>query len=149
LGVIYERHGDLPMAEKAYRAALTREPESVVALRNLEPVLAALGRPDEAKAIAERVAKIEPIPPFHYFNRGIAAYQHGDYREARDLFAREVKRAPYYDEFHFWLAASLLKLGENKLAREQLALAADTSTRKDTRNLYNAKLAHLRQLGMR
>jgi tetratricopeptide (TPR) repeat protein len=149
LGVIYERRGDLPMAERAYRAALTREPESIVSLRNLEPVLIAMGRTEEAQAIAQRVAKIEPIPPFHYFNRGIAAYQRGDYREARDLFAREVKRAPYYDEFHFWLAASLLKLGETKQAREQLTLAADTSTRKDTRNLYNAKLAHLRQLGMR
>jgi Flp pilus assembly protein TadD len=149
LGVIYERHGDLPMAEKAYRAALTREPESIIVLRNLEPVLMAMGRTDEAKAIAQRLAKAEPFPPFHYFNQGVAAYQHGAYGQARDLFAREVKRAPYYDEFHFWLAASLLKLGEVDQAREQLALAADTSTRKDTRNLYNAKLAHLRQLGMR
>jgi hypothetical protein len=60
-----------------------------------------------------------------------------------------VKRAPYYDEFHFWLAASLLQLGDTKMAREQLTLAMDTSTRKDTHNLYSAKLAHLRQLGMR
>jgi Tfp pilus assembly protein PilF len=149
LGVIYSRHGDLTMAERAYRTALMREPESATALRNLEPVLMALGKTEEAKAIAQRVAKIEPIPPFHYFNKGVTAYQHGEFKEARDLFAREVKRAPYYDEFHFWLAASLLQLGELKQAREQLSLAADTSTRKDTRNIYNAKLAHLRQLGMR
>jgi Tfp pilus assembly protein PilF len=149
LGVVYERHGDLAMAEKAYRAALTREPENVVALRNLEPVLMALGRPEEAKEVAQRVARIEPIAPFQYFNQGVTAYQQGKYSAAKDLFAREVKRAPYYDEFHFWLAASLLKLGEIGEAREQLSLAADTSTRKDTRNLYNAKLAHLRQLGMR
>jgi Tfp pilus assembly protein PilF len=149
LGVIYSRHGNMAMAERAYRTALMREPESATALRNLEPVLLALGKTEEAKAIAQRVARIEPIPPFHYFNKGVTAYQNGQYGEARDLFAREVKRAPYYDEFHFWLAASLLQLGELKEAREQLALAADTSTRKDTRNLYNAKLAHLRQLGMR
>jgi Tfp pilus assembly protein PilF len=149
LGVVYERHGDLAMAEKAYRTALTREPENVVALRNLEPVLMALGRPEEAKEVAQRVARIEPIAPFQYFNQGVTAYQQGKYSAAKDLFAREVKRAPYYDEFHFWLAASLLKLGEVQEAREQLSLAADTSTRKDTRNLYNAKLAHLRQLGMR
>jgi Tfp pilus assembly protein PilF len=149
LGVVYERHGDLAMAEKAYRAALTREPENVVALRNLEPVLMALGRPEEAKEVAQRVARIEPIAPFQYFNQGVTAYQQGKYSAAKDLFAREVKRAPYYDEFHFWLAASLLQLGEIGEAREQLSLAADTSTRKDTRNLYNAKLAHLRQLGMR
>jgi Tfp pilus assembly protein PilF len=149
LGVVYERHGDLAMAEKAYRAALTREPENVVALRNLQPVLMELGRPEEAKEVAQRVARIEPIAPFQYFNQGVTAYQQGKYSAAKDLFEREVKRAPYYDEFHFWLAASLLKLGDVQEAREQLSLAADTSTRKDTRNLYNAKLAHLRQLGMR
>jgi Tfp pilus assembly protein PilF len=149
LGVVYERHGNLPMAERAYRAALMREPESPAALRNLEPVLTALGKTEEAKAIVQRLASIEPIPPFHYFNKGVTAYQQGDFNEARNLFEREVKRAPYYDEFHFWLAATLLRLGETSEAREQLALAADTSTRQDTRQLYNAKLAHLRQLGMR
>jgi tetratricopeptide (TPR) repeat protein len=149
LGVIYERRGNLALAERAYRAALMREPESAIALRNIEPVLMALGKTEEAKTIAQRVARIEPIPPFHYFNKGVTAYQHGEYSEARDLFAREVRRAPYYDEFHFWLAASLLQLGDIKQAREQLTLAADTSTRKDTRKLYTAKLAHLRQLGMR
>ena len=149
LGVIYQRHGDLVLSERAYRAALAREPESVVTLRNLEPVLAALGKLEEARAVAKRAAGIEPIPPFYYFNQGVTAYNNKDYPKARDLFAREVKRAPYYDEFHFWLAASQLQLGEIKLAREQLELAMDTSTRKDTRNLYSAKLAHLRQLGMR
>jgi Flp pilus assembly protein TadD len=149
LGVVYERHNDMVMAERAFRAALMREPESAIALRNIEPVLIALGKTEEAKAIAQRVAKIDPLPPFQYFNQGVTAYRRGAYGEARDLFAREVKRAPYYDEFHFWLAASLMQLGELVQAREQLALAADTSTRKDTRNIYNAKLAHLRQLGMR
>jgi Flp pilus assembly protein TadD len=149
LGVVYQRHGDLTLAERAYRAALEREPESVVTLRNLEPVLTALGKTEEARTVAKRAAGIEPIPPFHYFNQGVTAYNNRDYQKARDLFAREVKRAPYYDEFHFWLAASFLQLGETRLAHEQLKLAMDTSTRKDTRNIYSAKLAHLRQLGMR
>lgn len=149
LGVIYERHGNLAMAERALRTALTREPENAAALRNLQPVLLTLGKTEEAKEVAQRVARIEPIPPFHYFDKGVTAYRNGDYQEARKLFEREVKRAPYYDEFHFWLAATLLRLGETDEAREQLALAADTSTRQDTRSLYKAKLAHLRQLGMR
>jgi tetratricopeptide (TPR) repeat protein len=149
LGVVYERHDDMVMAERAFRAALLREPENIIALRNIEPVLLALGKTEEAKAVAQRVARIEPIPPFHYFNKGVTAYHQGHFDEARALFAREVQRAPYYDEFHFWLAVSLLRLGDVKEAREQLALAADTSTQKSTRNIYNAKLAHLRQLGMR
>jgi Tfp pilus assembly protein PilF len=145
LAVIYQRHGDLAMAERAFRAALEREPESVVVMRNLGPLLAQTGRPAEAAELARRVASIEPVPPFQYFDKGMEALKAGDYASARKLFEREVKRAPYYDEFHFWLAVTLLQLGEAAAAREQLALAIDTSTRTDTRQLYSAKLAHLKR----
>jgi Tfp pilus assembly protein PilF len=149
LAVIYQRHGDLAQAEAVYRAALAREPENLVVLRNLEPVLAALGKHDEAQALVKRLATIEPTPPFHFFHRGVAAYERGDYETARALFAREVKRMPYYDEFHFWLALAHLRLGDDAQARVQLALAFDTSTRGETRALYSAKLAHLRSLTSR
>jgi len=76
----------------------------------------------------------------------MVALKGGNYGAARDMFEREVKRAPDSDEFHFWLAVALLRLGEAQEAREQLALAVDTSTRADTRQLYSAKLTHLRQL---
>jgi len=145
LGVIYERHGDLAMAERAFRTALDREPESIVVMHNLGPLLAQTGRPAEAAEMARRVTSVEPVPPFHYFDKGMAALKAGDYEAARTLFEREIRRAPYYDEFHFWLAVTLLRLGEAKEAREQLALAIDTSTRSDNRQLYSAKLAHLKR----
>jgi Flp pilus assembly protein TadD len=149
LAVIYERHGDKPMAERVYRAALQREPENLTTLRNLQPVLAALGKTDEAQAIAKRLASMEPVPPFQYFHQGVAAYQERQYGKARDLFRREIKRAPYNDEFHFWLGATYLQLGKLADARDELALAVDNSTPSDIRKRYSAKLAHLRQLGMR
>jgi Tfp pilus assembly protein PilF len=145
LGVIYQRHGDLVMAERALRTALEREPESIVVMQNLGPLLAATGRPAEAAEMARRVAAIEPVPPFQYFDKGMVALKAGDYEAARKLFEREVKRAPYYDEFHFWLAVTLLRLGQASAAREQLTQAIDTSTRSDNRQLYSAKLAHLRR----
>lgn len=145
LGVIYQRHGDLVMAERALRTALEREPESIVVMQNLGPLLAATGRTAEAAEMARRVASVEPVPPFQYFDKGMVALKQGDNDTARKLFEREVKRAPYYDEFHFWLAVALLRLGEAKAARDQLAQAIDTSTKSDTRQLYSAKLAHLRR----
>ena len=145
LGVIYQRHGDLVMAERALRTALEREPESIVVMQNLGPLLAATGRPAEAAEMARRVKAVEPVPPFQYFDKGMVALKAGDYDAARKLFEREVKRAPYYDEFHFWLAVTLLRLGQAKEAREQLAQAIDTSTKSDNRQLYSAKLAHLRR----
>jgi len=147
LGVIYQRRGEPALAERAFRAALERQPDSLPVLQNLGPLLARLGRLDEAQALAQRAAIIEPTPPYHYFNQGMAALQRGDNRIARDLFKREVARAPYNDEFHFWLAVAHLRLGEAEQARTQLVLARDNSTRRDMREAYSAKLAHLRQSG--
>lgn len=144
LGVVYQRHGDLPMAERTLRAALALEPENVAVMQNLVPLLASLGRQDESAALARRMAAIEPNPPFHFFELGMKAMERHDYQAARDMFEREVRRAPYNDEFHFWLGMAWLRLGEAGAAREQIALALDNSTTRDGRTLYAAKLAHLR-----
>lgn len=144
LGVVYQRHGDKQLAERTFRAALQREPENVTVMQNLVPLLAALGKNDESAALAKRVAAIEPHPPFHFFNLGMKAMENRDYLAAKTLFEREVSRAPYYDEFHFWLGIAWLQLGEAGQARQQIALAFDTSTTRDGRAQYSAKLAHLR-----
>jgi Tfp pilus assembly protein PilF len=144
LAVVYQRHGDKPMAERSFRAALEREPENVMVMQNLAPLLAALGKNEEAQALTRRIASIEPYPPFHFFDLGIKAMERSDFQQAKTLFAREVQRAPYYDEFHFWLGVAYLQLGESARARAQIALALDTSTTRDGRALYAAKLDHLR-----
>jgi Tfp pilus assembly protein PilF len=144
LGVVYQRHGDAAPAERAFRAVLAREPENVVSMHNLIPLLNTTGRVAEARAMTQRAAGIEPVPPFAWFKKGMAAMEAGEFEKARALFAREVKRAPYNDEFHFWLAVAQLRLGDTAEAREQLALAIDTSTKRDNRDLYSAKLTHLR-----
>jgi Tfp pilus assembly protein PilF len=143
LAVIYQRHGDGDMAERTFRVAMEREPQNVAVMRNLAQLLATLGKTEESQALERRVAAIDPEPPFHFFNLGKAAMEREDYRAAKALFAREVKRAPYNDEFHFWLGLAHLRLGESAKAREQIALAHDTSTTSDGRSLYSAKLAHL------
>jgi Tfp pilus assembly protein PilF len=146
--VIYQRRGDPAHAEQVFRAALEREPDSLVVMQNLVPVLAANGKAAESAALAARLARLDPDPPFHYFDQGMQALNSGDHQRARAMFEREVKRAPYNDEFHFWLAIALLRTGEPARAKEQLKLAMSTSTRSDSRDMYSAKLAHLRQLGM-
>nr|WP_314542204.1 tetratricopeptide repeat protein [uncultured Massilia sp.] len=145
LGVVYQRHGDAVLAERVYRAALEREPENLSLLQNLAPVLAEQGRLAEARDIERRIARMQPVPPFYYFDQGLAALKAGDNDKARTLFEREVKRAPYSDEFHFWLAIALLRLGDARQAREHLVLAVERSARGDMRDVYSAKLAHLRR----
>ena len=146
LGVVYHRHGQPALAEQVFRTALEREPENIHVMRNLQPVLAELGKAEAAAVVAQHIARLEPVPPYHYFDMGMRALDAGDYGKARDLLAREVKRSPFNDEFRFWLGVAHLRLGDVKHAREQIARAVDTSTRRETRDMYSAKLSHLLRL---
>jgi Flp pilus assembly protein TadD len=144
LGVVYLRHGHLDKAASVLAYGLQREPRNTILMSNLAIAYARQGRLADSRDLEQRVAQIEPNPPFAYFNRGVMAMKAGNYRAARDLFAKEVDRAPYYHEFHFWLALALAGLGDNDGARQQLFLAIENSTtRKDT-DLYAAKLARIR-----
>jgi tetratricopeptide (TPR) repeat protein len=144
LGVVYQRRGHHAEAARALAFALEREPRNTNVMSNLANAYASLGRAQEADALRERIARLDPEPAFAWFNQGVAAMQRGDFRAARDLFAKEVDRAPDYHEFHFWLALALANLGENEEARHHLALARDTATTREEHELYAAKLRRIR-----
>jgi Tfp pilus assembly protein PilF len=144
LGVIYRAHGNLPQAQQALEYVLASEPDNASALSNLVAVLEQRGDTAGARLAAERLARIEPTPPFAYFERGIAAMKAGDYRLARDMFTREVDRAAYYHEFRFWLALAYLGLGEMDQARANMTIAIENSPTGGDRELYAAKLARMR-----
>ena len=144
LGVVYRRHGDLAEAERVLRHALDIEPASPQIVANLAQVLTDRGRIAEAGAMKVRLAQLEKEPPFIFFQRGQEALRNGDYVAARDLFAREVARAPYYHEFHYALALAYAKLGDAARARKHLALAMESSTTRSDHDLYAAKLDRIR-----
>ena len=146
LGAIYLRHGNPGEAERALAHVLRAEPENTQAMSNQVAALAALGRTEDAQRLAAHRDRLQPAPPFHHFNRGLAALQSGDSRAARDEFAREVARDPYYHEFQFWLGITYLNTGDYALARKHLALALETSTTQRDRDLYASKLDRIRAL---
>jgi len=140
LGAIYLRHGDLEHAETVFRNALARVPKDTRVMSNLVTVLNALGRTAEANELRTKLAQLEPDPAFSFFNRGMMAMRTGDYRVAKEMFAKEVDRAPYYHEFHFWLAVACVGLGEYDLARTHMKLAMESSLTRSDHDLYAAKL---------
>ena len=144
LGVVYRRHGNLREAEELFANVLQYEPKNRQALANLALVLNEEGRHREAGEVSSRLEKLEPNPPFFYFERGLAALRDRDYAGARDMFAKEVDRDAGYHEFHFWLAIAYLNLGQNDKAREELAFAIANSTARKDLDLYSAKLARLK-----
>ncbi len=144
LGVVYLRHGNLPQAEQILSHVLAREPANTAALSNLARVLADMGRSAESTRLLGKLAQVEPYPPFHFFDLGLAAMRDGDYKTARDLFAKEIARAAYYHEFHFWLAIADFQLGDIRQARKHLTIAMENSTTRSDHDLYAAKLDRLR-----
>ena len=144
LGVVYLRHGDWAQADRVFARVLEREPGNAQALSNRAQALTRLGRPEEAQALQRRLAQIEPYPPYHFYDLGRAAMDRGEYRAARELFAREVDRASYNAEFQYWLGLADFRLGDLESARKHLALAMESSATRDERDLYAAKLAWLR-----
>ena len=143
LGVIYQRHGNLAAAQRAFEFVLEREPANTRAMSNLALVLHDQGRLVAAAEWTHKLERIEPNPPFAYFKRGQEAMAAGDYRLARDMFAKEVDRAAYYHEFHFWLALAEVGLGDMEGARKHMAIAIENSTTRKDHDLYAAKLARL------
>lgn len=147
LGAVYRLHGNPGEAEAAFRAVLEQEPANTTAMANLVPLLRDLGRSDQAEALARRLAAIEPYPAFHFYRLGLAAIREGDFTAAKAMFSREVARAAYYHEFHYWLAVALFQLGDTVEARRHLRVAIETSPRGDERDLYSAKLAWINSHG--
>ena len=143
LGVVYLRHGEARQAARVFGYVLERDPDNSTVLSNLADVQSQLGNQLEAAALRSRLVQIDPHPPYYFFNLGMAAMQDNDFRTAKTQFAREVARADYNHEFHFWLAVAYFKLGEIERAQRQLLLAIERSPTRDGRDLYAAKLSWL------
>lgn len=144
LATIYERHGDMAQADRILRFAHQQDPLNTVILFNLSEVANAMGRKEESARFKAELARLEPYPPFYFFHIGQQAMADGDYHKARSMFVREVQRAPYYHEFHFWLAKAAFALGNLKEADKHMGLALINSTTHDDSAIYAGKLANLR-----
>lgn len=143
LAVLYRRKGLHDAAESALRYVLAREPGNLQALSNLVLVLTDVGRRAEAEGYANQLAQLQPVPPYKFFDEGVAAMKAGEYAAARQLFRKEVARAAYVPEFHFWLALASYGLGDVAGARGEIAKALENSATTRDRQMYGAKLAWL------
>jgi len=146
LAVLYRRKGLYGQAEAALRLVLDREPLNVQALSNLVLVLGDLGRSEEAQRYSNQLAQVQPVPPYKFFDEGVAAMKAGEFAQARQFFRKEVARAAYVPEFHFWLGLANFGLGDVAGARGEIAKALENSATTQDRRMYGAKLAWLNEL---
>ena len=128
LAVVYRTRHHAALSEQVLARVAAREPDNLYALSNRILALRDLGRTAEADALAQRLAALDPHPPFSYFREGMAALRAGQPDAARRLFAKEVARAPYHHEFEYWLAVSYMELNDVNRATLHLRRAMDVST---------------------
>jgi Tfp pilus assembly protein PilF len=126
------------------RFALTLEPDNTNVLGNLAHLLTDRGRLAEAQQLQQRLARLQPEPPFKFFDLGMEAMRRGEWAAARDHFQREIDRDPDYHEFHFWLAQAYLRLGDAGRARKHLAVALENSGTLEQQTAYANKLQKLK-----
>ncbi|MBW8845080.1 MAG: hypothetical protein JF607_08930 [Burkholderiales bacterium] len=146
LAVLYRRKGLYGKAESTLRLVLEREPLNSQAMSNLVLVLSDTGRREEAQVYANQLAQIQPVPPYKFFDEGVAAMKAGEFATARQLFRKELARAAYVPEFHFWLGLANWGLGDVPGARGEIAKALENSATVKDRELYGAKLAWLNEM---
>ena len=146
LAVVYSRLGLLPQAEAALRHVLVQEPLNTSALSNLVRLLERAGRPAESREVAQRLARVQPVPPFHYYDQALQALDKGDATAARRLLSQELRLQPHQHEVHFLLGVTYARMGDITLASRHLRLALENSTTRESQALYGAKLDKLRAL---
>jgi Tfp pilus assembly protein PilF len=142
LGVIYRRSALLAAAEQAFSRILESDSSNTNALANLALVLREQNRADEAKPFEAKLARVSvygEFAPFHFFHQGMAMFKVGELAQAQAAFRAELRRNPYSEEVHYWLARALVASGNLHRAREHLALAGQYSTTIQGRELYAAK----------
>lgn len=144
LGILYlERQAD-DAAEQVFRTVLAADPRNTRALANLAETLTRQGRLAEAHATRQRLASLEEAGPYHWFRQGMVAMRGGEYAKAQAWFAKELSRAEYNAEFHYWMGIASHNLGDDERAKRHLALALEYSSTGDDRALYGSKLAKLK-----
>ena len=146
LAVVYREAHQPGLAEQALQRVAERDPDNRNVLSNRVLVLRDLGRNAEADVLAQRLAQLDPHPPFSYFHAGRAALREGRLDDARRLFAKEVQRAPYHHEFEYWLAVTYAALNDPQQAALHLRKAMDVSTTRKDHDLYAGKLDRLKAL---
>ncbi|NKF20931.1 tetratricopeptide repeat protein [Solimonas marina] len=146
LGVIHRQRGELQLAERSFRMALTIRPDNAVVLSNLIGLLTAQGRETEADPLRQTLARIEPVRPYAYLDAGNAALAAGDAKLAMHYFREELQRMPYNADVHYAMAVAAARLDRLTEAGQFLASAAVLSPNLSDRQIYASKLEKLRAL---
>lgn len=111
---------DHEAAEHHMRIALQLNPYDADSVEQMGMLLTMRGRPMEALTWLARGIRIDPLHPHWYqFDRALALYMMGEYRQGADALELATRPAPW---IRTRLAACYAQMGDMERARRQIAL---------------------------
>jgi Tfp pilus assembly protein PilF len=114
---------DHEAAEHHMRIALQLNPYDADSIEQMGMLLTMRGRPLEALTWLARGIRIDPLHPHWYqFDRALALYMMGEYRQAADALELATRPAPW---IRTRLAACYAQMGDMEKARRQVALVEE------------------------
>lgn len=116
-GLEHHRSGRLDAAERAYRAALTENPEHHVALHFLGLLAAQAGHVELATDLLARATAASPREPMYLINLGLVLKQQGRLADAARTLRRATQIDPRGVEAHIAYGQVLLEQGRPEDAR--------------------------------
>jgi Flp pilus assembly protein TadD len=134
LGILHEKKSEFKLAQQEYETALAIDPNSAVAANNLAWLYCQQGGDmDKAVELARRAKQALPKVPRVSDTLAWIYYKRQLYDSAIPLLREAVREQPKDAQIRFHLAASLLGVGKEAEAREELdaALKLDATLRKD------------------
>lgn len=114
---------DFTGAEASFRRALDLDPHSILALVGLSQLLSATVRSNEALALAQQAAKIDPVSPMIGVQVGIAFYHQRRFDDAARQFRSVLERERGFALAHYYLGLTYGYLERFQDALEHLAKA--------------------------
>ena len=111
-GTLAQGTNDLAGAQKCYEAALSRDPDFVVARNNLAMVLSDSGQPDAAVAEARRICDKYPKSSEFIDTLAYAYRKGGKFAEAQAELQRAIDLDPANPTWRISLAETLLAAGD-------------------------------------
>jgi tetratricopeptide (TPR) repeat protein len=143
LGVMYSRHKQYNMAERAYRQALSIQPSNKSALVNLSNALHHLGRDEESEYYSKKVAYYRDRNPYYHYFQAQSAYQKGALEDALDYLAKAIRLKKDEHQFYFLRGLVHYKMNKYELAARDYKKAKDTAEKAQLISGYNRKLQAL------
>jgi len=111
---------DLSAAARHYERALALDSTNPEILGNAAALLPSLGRPDQATAVEEYVARRDPLNPTGHFNLGVNYLAAGRWDEAIASFRTVLRLSPAYIGARYHVGTALLLQGDAMAALDAM-----------------------------